>query len=222
MSGFTCAQMRELAPELALGVLGGAERGEAIIHLNNCSRCQAYVGELTEAADVLPMMALEQEPPPGFERRVLAGLHADRRRSRRRWLASVAVAVAAATIFSITIVRVIDARTDSTDAAAPATPTAQATAKMVSETTGAPAGWAYVSDHHSVALAVAYGVDAGSYDIQVASTQGAPVVIGGIDVAGARGSWMGTSSVEIKAGDTISLIDAQGAAVCHGTVENTQ
>ncbi|HEX5588146.1 MAG TPA: zf-HC2 domain-containing protein [Acidimicrobiia bacterium] len=221
MSGLTCVQVHDAAPEFALGVLGGAERAEVIVHLTNCSRCQAYVAELTEAADVLPLMVPEREPPAGFEQRVLEGLHADRRRSRRRWFASVAVAVAAATILSITILRVIDARTDTTRVAT--TPATElATAPMVSAVSGAPAGWAYVSDHRNVVLAVAYGVDAGRYDIQVASAAGSPAVIGGIDIVDSRGSWVGASSVPIATGDTISLIDAQGAAVCHGTVETTQ
>ena len=80
MSAFTCAQLRDVAPELALGVLGGAERGEALAHLDACSRCQVHVAELTEAADVLPLLAPEREPPPGFEARVLHGLASERRR----------------------------------------------------------------------------------------------------------------------------------------------
>lgn len=221
MSVYTCAQVHDLAPELALGVLSGAERAEVIVHLANCSRCQAYVGELTEAANVLPLMVPEREPPAGFERRVLAGLHADRRRSRRRWVASVAVAVAAATILSIAIVRVIDARTDADVAAAPA---ALVSARMVTDagTPGTPAGWAFVSDQRTVALAVAYGVDSGRYQIKVTPARGAPVVIGGIDVVSYRGTWMGTSKVAVSAGDTISLVDAQGTQVCHGMVETTR
>ena len=56
MSAYSCAQLREVAPELALGVLGGAERAEALIHVNGCARCQALVNELTEVADAIPML----------------------------------------------------------------------------------------------------------------------------------------------------------------------
>ena len=63
MSVLTCAQVRELAPELALGILGGAERAEVVLHLNDCARCQVYVAELTEAADVIPQLVSEAEPP---------------------------------------------------------------------------------------------------------------------------------------------------------------
>ena len=81
MSGYSCAQLRDVAPELALGVLGGAERAEAIMHVNGCARCQALVNELTEVADALPLLAPEIEPPVGFEQRVLSSGPARRRRS---------------------------------------------------------------------------------------------------------------------------------------------
>src|SRR5262245_17574946 len=138
VSAYTCTQAREVAPELALGVLGGAERAEAVAHLTNCSRCQAYVAELTEAADVLPLMVAEREPPVGFEHRVLASLHTERRRSRRRWFLSVAAVAAAAAIVSITLVRVIDARTDTGSAAPPpaASSAVMTEARMVSSSDG--------------------------------------------------------------------------------------
>ena len=106
MSVLTCAEVRELAPELALEILGGAERAEVVLHVNGCARCQAYVSELTEAADAIPQLVPEHEPPAGFEERVIHRLDEGRRRSRRRWVASIAAAAAVAAIFSITIVRV--------------------------------------------------------------------------------------------------------------------
>ena len=51
MSAYSCAQLRDLAPEFALGVLGGAQRAEAIMHVNGCARCQAPVNELSEVSD---------------------------------------------------------------------------------------------------------------------------------------------------------------------------
>ena len=65
-SMFGCAEVRELAPDLALGTLSGGERAEALLHVNGCARCQALVAELTDVADRLPLLAAELEPPPGF------------------------------------------------------------------------------------------------------------------------------------------------------------
>jgi len=82
-----------------------------------------------------------------------------------------------------------------------------------------PAGWAYVmSDGHGVAVAVSYGMESGGYAVQVKSPNGHAENIGTMTVSDNHGSWTGRSSRPIKAGSTISLVDATGAAVCHGTV----
>jgi hypothetical protein len=220
MSAFTCVQLREVAPELALGVLGGAERGEALVHLAGCSRCQVSVAELTEAADVLPLLAEEREPPPGFEARVLGSLSNERRRGRRRWYLSIAAAVAAAMIVSVTAVRVIDAGSE--PAATRTAPVALMKAQMVSETDGAPAGWVSVSGGRDVALAVAYGVEPGTYTVQARDGDRAPVPIGDVEISGTSGWWAGTSRVDLAPGDRIALVSGTGARVCQGTLESTR
>jgi hypothetical protein len=213
---YGCEQAREAAPELALGVLGGAERAEVLIHLGHCPPCQAYVAELTEAADALPLVAPEQEPPIGFEDRVLARLGVGRRSHRRRWAASIAVAAAAAAILSITIVRVVDAGSADPVQAAPAV----MQARMVSDSSGADVGWAYVSGGRAVALNVSYGLEGGDYEIEVRPTRGEPVVIGDMTYEGARGSWAGTSPVQIDPRSDIALVQQpSGDTVCHGTVD---
>ena len=220
MSVYSCAQLRDVAPELALGVLSGAERAEALMHVNGCGRCQAYVNELSEAADAIPLLAPEIEPPVGFEQRVLAAGPASRRRSVRRMVAAVAAAAAAAAILSVTIVRVVESGSDggapAASAVAPAsTPTS---VKMVSTTGALPAGWAYVTNKHSVAISVDYGVDPGSYKIAVRPPAGSWVTIGSMAIVAGHGSWTGSSDVALRAGSTISLVDSAGNPACHGTV----
>jgi hypothetical protein len=219
VSAYSCAELRDVAPELALGVLGGAERAEAIMHVNGCARCQALVNEYAEVADAIPLLAPEMEPPPGFEERVLAAEHARRRRRRRRWVASLAVAAAAAAILSVTIVRVVESGSET---AAPVLHGVPAEARMVSDTTSAPAGWAYVTNGHSVAIAVGYGVPTGDYEVRVRPVGGPTVTIGTMQIADDRGSWTGRSVVELRAGSAISLVDAQGDPACHGTLSPTE
>jgi DNA ligase D len=43
-----CEELRELAPELALGVVEGEERGRALEHLADCPECRRRVEELAE------------------------------------------------------------------------------------------------------------------------------------------------------------------------------
>ncbi len=184
------------------------------------------MSELTEAADAIPQLVPEAEPPVGFEDRVLHRLGADRRRSRRRWVASIAAVAAAAAIVSITVVRVIESG-DSTSTVAAAAPSTTLTATPVAvpmELTAAPlpAGWAYVSNGHGVAVTVSYGMASGGYAVQVKSPAGHAETLGTMNVDGNSGSWTGRSRRPIVAGSTISLIDTTGAAICHGTVPTAQ
>jgi len=222
MSVLNCAEVREFAPELALGILGGAERADVVLHVNGCARCQAYVVELTEAADAIPQLVPEMEPPTGFEGRVLQRLDESRRRSRRRWFAAVAAVAAAAAIVSVTVVRVVESTDDTTSAARPASTSLVRTAPVaVSMTGGAastPAGWAYVADRHGVAVAVDYGVAPGNYAVQVKPVKGDAATIGTMRIEADHGSWTGRSARPLTAGARIALLDMSGHEVCHGMV----
>jgi hypothetical protein len=93
-----CAQVRELAPELALGIAEGDERAAALRHLSACAGCRRLVSELSSVGDELLLLAPAAEPPPGFESRVLGRLAAPPRpRGIRlpRWRRLAAVAAAA-------------------------------------------------------------------------------------------------------------------------------
>ncbi|HEY8525836.1 MAG TPA: zf-HC2 domain-containing protein [Acidimicrobiales bacterium] len=74
----TCDQMRELAPDLALGLLTGAERAAALDHLEGCAACRAEVASLTDVGEAVLALAPEVEPPPGFTARVLDRIAAAR------------------------------------------------------------------------------------------------------------------------------------------------
>ncbi len=92
----TCAQLEELAAELALGTVSGAERAVALDHLAHCSSCRDLVDQLAGLADRLLLLAQAVEPPPGFESKVLVRMGvvpAPARASRRRALVGVAAAV---------------------------------------------------------------------------------------------------------------------------------
>jgi hypothetical protein len=68
----TCAEVEQLAAELALGTVSGAERAGALDHLARCAACRELVEQLARAADGLLLLAPVVEPPPGFESKVLA------------------------------------------------------------------------------------------------------------------------------------------------------
>lgn len=100
MRNLTCAQLEEIAAELAFDVLGGDERGSALAHVDRCASCRQEVVRSAELLDTLLLLAPPIEPPDGFEARVLAQVNRLRprygRNSPLRWIAAGAAAVVVA------------------------------------------------------------------------------------------------------------------------------
>jgi hypothetical protein len=91
-----CQETREMAAELALGIVEGEERGRALQHLADCPDCRAEVEKFSDVADDLLLLAPHREAPVGFESRVLGELLPAPQRKRRRRLRLVLAPVAAA------------------------------------------------------------------------------------------------------------------------------
>src|SRR5579863_3541225 len=105
----SCAEFHDSAAELALGVLTGRERAEALAHLDHCEACREHVRQLTMTGEQMLSLLPTAEPPAGFESRVMDRLglatpvsqplrHRRRRPTwghvPRRMLAAAAVVVA--------------------------------------------------------------------------------------------------------------------------------
>ena len=104
----TCDDLADLAPEIALGTIEGEERADALRHLATCTECRRLVDQLTTVADELIMLAPVQEPPAGFESRVIDALGlqspAPRRRRFRRILLWLGPPVAAAAATAVALI----------------------------------------------------------------------------------------------------------------------
>jgi hypothetical protein len=100
MTELSCRQCRELAPELALGVLSGVERAHALAHLDHCTTCRNAVSALALTGDRLIELLPGAEPPVGFEHRVLTavGPPSPLARRWRWWLPAAAVMIALALV----------------------------------------------------------------------------------------------------------------------------
>ncbi len=102
-----CDEVLELAPELALGVAVGEERARALRHLARCPRCRRHLDELSDVADELLHLVPPQEPPPGFESRVIERIRAERSAGPkkegllRRWRGTLVLAPAAAALAAV-------------------------------------------------------------------------------------------------------------------------
>lgn len=108
-----CELFESMAAELALGSLAGAERSQALAHLDRCDECRRAMDELSAAADALLLAAPSADPPAGFEVRWLSRIRQEtpeavapetpsppaRRRAARGWTRTrVLAAVAAAAV----------------------------------------------------------------------------------------------------------------------------
>ena len=100
----TCGTVEELAPELALGQLPGHERAAVLAHLAGCVGCRTLVEELSAVADSLLLLAPEDEPPVGFESRVVEQLSDIRGTGRRRRVVLAVTGVAAAVLVGVAAV----------------------------------------------------------------------------------------------------------------------
>jgi hypothetical protein len=69
-----CDEFADVAAELALGVLMGRERADALAHLEHCGACRESVRQLTMTGEQLLELLPAVEPPAGFESRALTRL----------------------------------------------------------------------------------------------------------------------------------------------------
>jgi hypothetical protein len=79
-----CREVRDLAAEVALGIATGEERARVLQHIASCTGCRQEIAELAQVADSLLLLAPEEEPPAGFESRVLRRVEQPRASLRRR------------------------------------------------------------------------------------------------------------------------------------------
>jgi hypothetical protein len=66
-----CREFSDIAAELALGVLTGRERAQALAHLDHCASCREEVRQLTATGEGLLGLLPSVQPPAGFEARVM-------------------------------------------------------------------------------------------------------------------------------------------------------
>jgi len=69
-----CEEFADVAAELALGVLMGRERADALAQLERCDACRETVRQLTMTGERLLELLPAVEPSAGFESRALARL----------------------------------------------------------------------------------------------------------------------------------------------------
>jgi anti-sigma-K factor RskA len=234
-----CEQARELAPDVALGLLTGEERADALAHLEGCEACRAEVASLAVAADEVLLAAPEATPPAGFDARVLAALATQREAAeregtvavprrrhphrRRAWVGAAAAAV-------LVVVGGLTALVGSDDPPNPSTPEPSAVATVAMRgNQGKVVGEATMTGSRPVQVVVdmpawddlveRWGEDpAGGYWLVLETRDGARTMqeIGERDEDAAAVTW--TMAVDVAATDVaaVSVVDGEGRVWCSG------
>jgi hypothetical protein len=70
----SCGEFADVAAELALGVLTGRERAQAVAHLDECDSCRERIRQLSLTGEEILGLLPSREPAEGFESRVLGRL----------------------------------------------------------------------------------------------------------------------------------------------------
>ncbi|MDQ6852643.1 MAG: hypothetical protein M3046_02970 [Actinomycetota bacterium] len=222
MTMLGCAEVREVAPELALDVLIGSERADALAHMSECSACRSLLGELTEVVDAVPLLVAEAQPPSGFQNRVLQQMSTRARRTRRRWPALLAAAAAFVLVVTATAV-LVQGRGSETRVAAdsrqvrPASGDARSTTMVGAG--GEQVGRIFTTPGDTALLMVSvnYGVPSGTYSIEQRTGDGTAQQLGQMQVSDGHGTWGGVTARGVRP-VSVALIDAHGVVLCQARV----
>lgn len=213
-----CAQVRELIPELAMGVAPGEQRAAALAHIATCSDCRTVLELTTDVVDELMMLVPEHEPPTGFETAVVSAMAAATGRRRRvtTWLAAAAVVLAA--VGGGLAIRWADA--DDRRVADQYRETLRVAdgrylrAAELTAASGAATGHVYAyQGNPSWVFMTVEGAPSGTYDVRLLTRDGRSHRIGECWVRGGRGSWGTAVDVPISSVDRIEMRRPDGTTL---------
>ena len=214
MSPLSCPDVEELAPELALGTLPGDQRSAVLAHLDGCTDCRRLLSKLSDTADSLLLMAPEVEPPPGFTRRVMAGL---KPAQPRRWR-PVALAAAAALACGVALGYVPGHLGSGSRSVA--TVTVASFVRSGAESTEPLSGQVYArAGNPSWVFMTLHGAGSDeSYACELVLKDGRTVPIGSFTMRGGVGSWGRAVDVTLSDVRLVQLRNAQGDLVAEAAL----
>ena len=216
MAELTCQQCRETAAELALDVLPGHERADALAHLEGCTACQDTVTALTVTADRLVELVPAAQPSTGFEQRVISALRPQAPHARRWWIPAAAGLVAIAGAAGGWVLGYSNGDGAPADVDNQATQADERTVIYAPLTTAQhQVGNAYVypGTPSWIYLSVDGGTPSNTVHCEVVRQDGSAVPVGTFPLTHGRGSWGGPAPVDRNTLATARLTDGRGATV---------
>jgi hypothetical protein len=204
-----CREVRELIPELAMGVASGEVRARALAHLAGCAACRRELEEVSGTVDELLLLAPEREPPTGFDSRVLAALdqRAPRHIVRTGLLVAAAALLVAGVAGGLTWWRGSDDR-NVADQYREVLSIADGSDLRASELTvnGTSAGGVFAYDGRPSWLFVNVdNANSGTYHVRLVTNDGRSLWIGACTVRDGTGSWGTTVDLPIESVDHVEM-----------------
>ena len=220
MIEMNCAQLADVAPELALGVLCGRERAEALEHLDGCGSCRQLVNSLSGVTDeLLRTFAPSVEPPTGFETRVLAAMTPPSRvETRRTGRYRMVAALAAACIALLVGVFVVGRSAKPVHADA-----------EMRTAAGQVVGWIHIDGHEPAVVSMTlpgwadqiqrYGTTGNTYSLHITARTGSDHVVPvSLD---SQAAWQATLDIDPDTITAAALVDDRGRVWCQADFDAT-
>lgn len=217
MTEATHDEVRELAPELALGIAAGEQRARALAHIAFCSECRTLVDDLSRAADEMLLVSPQKEPPIGFEAQAVRRVRGIRPRYRLR-LAAAFVSVA---FIAIGLTWIVTQAATSRDRdladrylALIEGRSGELFAAPLRTADGGRAGqvFAYEGSANWIFIVVTAKTGNGMHEIVLTPrVQAAGSTVGRIRLVDGRGSWGSTTGLDLR-GLVVELVKEDGKA----------
>jgi anti-sigma-K factor RskA len=228
LNSMSCAEFADSAAELALGVLTGRERAEALAHLDHCEACREHVRQLTVTSEQMLGLLPTAEPPAGFETRVMdrLGLAAPapqpirHRRQRPAWghgFSPRRVLAAAAVVIALMAGAVggwgLHASTT------PAESSALSSATLVAASDHDHVGKVYVYNGDTRWMYMSVDLESGNGTVicQLVSADGHVTTVGSFRLADGYGSWGSPAWTGDGSPVGARLVTANGTVLASGT-----
>jgi len=204
-----CREVRELIPELAIGVASGEVRAHALAHVAGCAGCRRELEDVAGTVDALLLLAPESEPPTGFDARVLAALEPPlaRHRIRTGLLVAAAVVLVTSVAAGATWWRGADDREVADHyrgVLAIADGSSLRAADLTIDKTSAGDVFAYQGNPSWMFVTVD-GAPSGDYHVRVVGTDGSSHWIGRCTVRDGGGSWGTSVDLPIGSVDRVEM-----------------
>ena len=242
--GMGCDELADVAAELALGVLTGRERAEALAHLEQCPACRENVRQLTNTGEELLELLPAIEPPPGFETRVMDRLgltvpapapvpvpdHGSARRprtDRRRWSNRPAgstrpagrtrTLLSAAAVVAAIVAAGVGGWSLHAANTAPTASALSSTALLSATNQRAGTVFLYAGSHRWLYMSVDLASGNGTVICQLISRDGQVTTIGSFRLTNGYGSWGSPEPSTAGTPATARLISPDGTVLATAT-----